>query len=297
MGDIFTLLLVQPITNVLVAIYQGLIYLHVPYALGFSIILLTVVIRLLLYPLMGAQLRSMKKMQLLNPKLAELKTLYKKNPQRLQAETMLLYKEHGINPAAGCLPLIVQLPLIWGLYSVLQHAVSQTKLADVNHLVYSESLKLSKMWDTQFFGLPLGQTPGKLIATVGVGILLIPILTGVSQFIQTKMTTPKPAPKNDSDKKTAGQPDFATAFQTQSLYIFPFMIGFFSFTFPVGLSLYWITFTVFGIIQQYLMQKEKQFAPVTEPAISASTKKSKTKKAKSVDAVIVKTPKKKTKSK
>jgi YidC/Oxa1 family membrane protein insertase len=73
MGDIFTLLLVQPITNVLVIIYQGLVYIHAPYALGFAIILLTVVIRLILFPLMGTQLRSMKKMQLLNPKLADLK--------------------------------------------------------------------------------------------------------------------------------------------------------------------------------------------------------------------------------
>lgn len=275
MGDIFTLFLVQPITNVLVVIYHALIYLHVPYALGFSIILLTVLIRLLLFPLMGKQLRSMKQMQLLNPKLAELKEQYKKNPQRLQAETMLLYKQHGINPAAGCLPLLIQLPLIWGLYSVLQHAVTQTKLAEVNKLIYSDSLKLSSMWDAHFFGLPLGQTPGKLLATVGVGILLIPILTGVSQFIQTKMTTPAPVKKDPAKKDS--QPDFATAFQTQSLYIFPFMIGFFSFNFPVGLSLYWITFTVFGIIQQYLMQKERAYAPATPAQIEASEKKTKSK--------------------
>jgi len=121
MGDIFTLLFVQPITNLMVGIYHLLIILHVPSALGFSIIILTMVIRLALFPLMAQQLKSSKKMQEIAPLIAKLKEKYKGNAQRIQSETMLLYKQYGINPAAGCLPVIVQLPVIWGLYNVLQH--------------------------------------------------------------------------------------------------------------------------------------------------------------------------------
>src|SRR3989338_7754782 len=109
------------------------------------------------------------------------------------------------------------------------------------------------------FGFPLGEMPSKLMSTAGPLILLVPILTGVFQFILSKMMIPAKTgvaviekdieKKTQIDKKDAG--DFASAFQTQSLFIFPVMIGFFAFSFPIGLSLYWNTFTIFGIIQQY----------------------------------------------
>ncbi len=257
MGNIFELLIVQPITNLLIAIYQLLILFHVPSALGFSIILLTVAIRFLLLPLMSQQLKASQKMQEIAPLLAKLKKQYKNNPQRLQAETMLLYKKYGINPAAGCLPVLIQLPVIWGLYSVLQHVVKQTTLNEVNKLVYIDVLKLKTMWDTHFFGISLGQTPSQLIDSLGFWVLFIPFLTGFTQFLQSKMMFVTSS-INKTDQKTKKNSeissDFAAAFQTQSTYIFPLMIGFFSYTFPVGLSLYWITFTIFGIIQQYKIQ-------------------------------------------
>ncbi|RJQ38439.1 membrane protein insertase YidC [Candidatus Microgenomates bacterium] len=261
MGDIFNTLLVYPIINILVAIYQGLSVLHVPFALGFSIIILTIIIRLILYPLTGAQLKSSKKMQDIAPHLSKLKEKHKGDAKRLQAETMRLYKEHGVNPLAGCLPVFIQLPIIWALYTVLQKVVSfnpNVVVAEVNKIVYQiDFLKLSKPWDTYFFGLPLGQNPSSLISTIGPIILLVPILTGVFQFIQSKMLIAKKPQSavavNDKAKKGGGE-DFAAAFQTQSLYIFPVMIGFFSYTFPIGLSLYWNTFTLFGILQQYKIQ-------------------------------------------
>ncbi len=255
MGSIFTTLLVQPITNLLVVIYHFLVYLHIPSPFGFSIILLTMVIRLALFPLMAAQLKSSKRMQEIAPELSALKVKYKGDAQRQQAETMALYKKYGINPAAGCVPVVIQLPIIWGLYSVLQEAVKQTSLSGINHLIYTESLKLSQVWDTHFFGIPLAKTPSQLLGSVGVLILVLPLLTAATQFIQSKMMLPAPTPKTTDKKKGDSMTDFASAFQTQSLYIFPIMIGFFSFQFPSGLSFYWITFTVFGIIQQYLMQR------------------------------------------
>lgn len=250
MGEVFNEVLVRPIVNVLVAIYQVLNFMHFPYALGFSIIVLTILIRFLFYPLITAQLKSSKKMQDLAPHINRLKDQHKKDAKRLQQETMRLYKEHGVNPAAGCLPVLIQLPIIWALYSVLQKIVgfnSHAVVSEINKLVYPiDFLRLSTAWDSNFFGLPLGQNPSQLISTLGPLIFLVPILTGALQFIQSKMMIVK-----NKDKGEPKKDDFASTFQSQSLFIFPAMIGFFSYTFPIGLSLYWNTFTVFGILQQY----------------------------------------------
>jgi len=140
----------------------------------------------------------------------------------------------------------------------------EAAIAEVNKIVYFDFLKLKNAWDISFFGLPLGEMPSKIMSfnnlfAVSSLILLVPILTGVFQFILSKMMIPAKTgvailekdieKKTQIDKKDAS--DFASAFQTQSMFIFPIMIGFFSFGFPIGLSLYWNTFTVFGIIQQY----------------------------------------------
>jgi YidC/Oxa1 family membrane protein insertase len=256
MGQIFDTLLVHPIINALLAIFHVLENIGIPYALGFSIIILTILIRVILYPFTAQQLKASKKMQDLAPHLSKLKEKHKGNAQRLQQETMALYKEHGINPAAGCLPVLIQLPVIWAIYSVFTQVVGykpEETISKVNAIAYTDWLKLDKVWQTDFFGLPLGQNPSQLINSVGVAILLVPVITGVLQFIQTKMMLPV-VKKDEKKKDEKKEPDFATAFQTQSLYIFPIMIGFFSYQFPIGLSLYWNTFSIFGIIQQYQLQ-------------------------------------------
>lgn len=250
----FNTLINQPITNALVAIYQLLNLLGIPFALGFSIIVLTALIRLVLYPLTSSQMKASKKMQEVTPHLNKLKDKHKKDPKKLQEETMKLYKEFGINPMAGCLPMLVQLPVIWGLYGVLNSTVRATTISEVNKLVYVDSLKLNALWDTNFFGLPIGRSPSELLKTVGPLVLAVPVITGALQFIQSKMMF-KPAKKESFEKKSS-QSDFAQAMQTQSLYVFPIMIGFFANSFPLGLSLYWNTFTIFGIIQQYLVERK-----------------------------------------
>jgi len=262
MGDFFNLVFIHPIINILVAIYSVFSFTHIPYALGFSIIGLTIVIRFVLYPFTTSQLKASLKMQKIAPHLSRLKDQHKGDSKKIQEETMKLYKEHGVNPAAGCLPVIIQMPIIWSLYSVLQHIVnikSGSVVSEINKIVYFDFLKLHNAWDPSFFGLSLGAMPSKLLSSVGPLIFLVPIVTGVLQFLLSKMMIPAKTAvavlekdiekKGNIDKKDAG--DFASAFQSQSMYIFPVMIGFFSFSFPIGLSLYWNTFTIFGIIQQY----------------------------------------------
>jgi YidC/Oxa1 family membrane protein insertase len=254
MGNIFDTIFVIPILNVLIAIYLLLQAVGIPYALGFAIILLTVVIRLLLYPFTTSQLMTSKKMQKLSPHLAAVKEKHKGDPRRLQQETLALYKEHGINPAAGCLPTLIQLPIIFGLWTVLTRAVHTTSVAELNKMIYAPSMHLSSLWNTDFFGVPLGKNPSELLQSVGVFMLLVPIITAALQYIQSRQMFAKP--KVDAPKKQ--ESDFATAFQTQSMYIFPIMIGYFSYTFPIGLSLYWNTFSLFGIIQSLLLSRNEK---------------------------------------
>lgn len=263
MQNLFDHALIYPIINVLVALYQALTYLHIPFALGFAIIALTAVIRLVLYPLMSSQLKASKKMQDLAPHMNTLKERHKGDSKKLQEAQMALYKEHGINPVAGCLPLLIQFPLLIALYNVLGHVVAlkpEAVVTYINGIVYVPWLRLSEPWNTTFFGLPLGQHPSALFATMPL-ILLVPVITAALQFVQSKMMMAQPEPikaivlkkkkGKEEPKKEDMASDFAKTFQSQSLYIFPLMLGYLSFSFPIGLSLYWNTFTLFGILQQY----------------------------------------------
>ena len=250
MFEIFNILFTNPIINLLVGSYQLFNSIGVPFAFGFAIILLTALIRLILWPLTAAQVKSASQMQKIAPLMKASREKYKDDKKKQQEELMRIYREHKINPAAGCLPLIIQIPVIWSLYHVLTIAVginNLAKLNDINKVLYLDFLKLDSIWNTMFFGIPLGVTPSKLWASAPY-LILIPVLTGVLQFVLSKMMT-SDIPQVPGTKED----DFQTAFQKQSLFIFPVMIGFFAFTLPVGLSVYWNTFTIFGILQQYLL--------------------------------------------
>src|SRR3990167_1534272 len=142
--NIFNYILVWPIINALIAVYKFFQMFGVPYTLGFSIIALTILIRLILYPLTSSQLKASKKMQEIAPHLSKLKDKHKNDAKTLQAETMKLYKEFGVNPAAGCLPLIVQIPVIWGLYSVLNKVIhlGANTVSEINKLAYYDFLRI-----------------------------------------------------------------------------------------------------------------------------------------------------------
>ncbi len=248
-GNILAVLFFNPITNLLVLFFYALQSLHIPYALGFSIIVMTVFIRLLVYPFVSAQIKSAVKMQTVAPHIAKVREKHKSDARKQQAEIMRLYKEHGVNPVSGCLPVLIQIPIIWSLYHVLTTVVAANtpeKISSINNVLYFDFLRIQQVWDSSFFGISLSQSPSQVITTLPL-IVLVPVLTGLFQFVLSKMMLPVVNKKKDKKKKE----DFQSAFQAQSLFIFPVMIGFFSFTLPFGLSLYWNTFTIFGILQQY----------------------------------------------
>lgn len=254
LGDIFGTLFYNPIINLLAGIYQGLNFIHLPGALGFAIILLTVVIRILVWPLMATQLKSAKKMADLKPHLDQLKEKHKGDKQALASAQMALYKEHGVNPAGGCLPAIIQIPVIWSLYQTILAFFSPSGVESVNKVLYPFVPQLSSTPDLNFFGLNLGSKPSDF----GMALVVIPVLTAGLQFIQSKMMISKPVSKypGDTSKEKAekeGVEDSMMAMQSQMVYLMPIMIGYFAFQFPIGLALYWNTFTILGIIQQYLI--------------------------------------------
>jgi YidC/Oxa1 family membrane protein insertase len=189
-------------------------------------------------------------MQELAPLIADIKDKYKGDSRRIQEEQMKLYREKGINPAAGCLPTLIQLPILLGLYRVLINLVNLSPGETVNYInsIVIKPLQINAPWDTTFFGIPLGQSPHQMMGTFTAVAIAVPLVTGLFQFIQSKMMF---SPAQSAKTRKAKSDDFSTVFQKQAAYIFPVMIGFFSYNFPFGLSLYWNTFTIFGIIQQY----------------------------------------------
>lgn len=253
----FDTFLVNPILNLLIGVYSLLHMLHIPGALGLSIIILSATIRLVLWPLTTAQLRSTQKMAALKPHLDRIKLEHGHDKVRHQQEVSKLYKEHGVNPLAGCLPLLLQLPVFIGLYNVLSRVLQFDKadfLASINSHLYFQQLHLIDKPSTAFLGTSLSTKPNEW-AQVGFLILAIPLITGLLQLIQSKMMTPPVGPtavKKSGDKK-ADTEDTMAQVQSQMTYLMPVMIAFFSYGFQVGLSLYWNTFTIIGIIQQYII--------------------------------------------
>lgn len=261
-------LLVWPIINVLVALYKFFEWIGVPGPLGFAVIGLTIVIRILLYPLMQAQLRSAKKMAKLKPHLDALNDKHKNDKSALQQAQLALYKEHGVNPAAGCLPLLIQMPVLIALYNVFYQVLNNGNLeklvSDLNGVVYAPWLKIGSL-DLSFFGVNLGLKPSAW-QTDGWWLLSIPLITAALQYWQSKLMMPvsakapesKPALVKKNAKEEEKKPeDTAMEMQKQMAIITPIMFGYFAFQFPLGLALYWNVFGIFGIIQQLAVNREK----------------------------------------
>lgn len=248
----FNSVFVFPILNLLALFYKIFLFIKLPGAFGFAIIGLTVMIRLIFQPFYRQQLEMSKKMQDMKPKLDSLAQKYKNDQKALQQEQMKLYQQAGINPAAGCLIMIIQLPIFFALYNTLSvflmNGQAAKAIGQINNVLYTPLLKISAI-DPWFFGFNLALSPN----TGGEWFYLtIPLLTGILQYFQAVSMTPMPSTsqvnQDGKNKKDDGS-DFQKAMTTQMKYMFPIMIGWFSYTLPIGLSLYWNIFSLFSIIQ------------------------------------------------
>ena len=257
-GDIFNSFFLIPLINLLVAIYHGLLVIHIPGALGFSLVIFTVLIRLLIWPTMASQIKATKKMADIKPHLDALKQKHKGDKKSLAEAQMALYKEHGVNPAGGCLPALIQIPIFWGLYQSITHllpGMPQGSLEWVNSNLYLPWMHLNALPDANFFGLNLGFKPSEF-TKYGLILLLVPLITAALTFIQSRMTLPKPIKRYPSDspkevKEKEGMEESMSQVQSQMVFLMPIMIGYFAFNFPIGLAIYWNVYTILGIVQQY----------------------------------------------
>lgn len=269
-ANFFNTLFIFPILNALIALFKLFSQIGLPGALGFAIIALTAAVRLLLHPFFHKQMHTSMKMQEIKPHLDHLSKKHKGEPKKLQEEQMRLYKEAGINPASGCLFAIIQIPIFIGLYNTLNIMLTQgtgeKAIAAINKVLYNPMLQISQI-DPWFFGYNLALSPAK---AGQFHYYLLPVITAIFQYLQAKTTIPPVAAKAITDEKDGKEKesstgeDFQKAMNTQMKYFFPIMIGYFSYTLPVGLSLYWNIFSIFSIIQHYRMKSVKDLVKTLE---------------------------------
>jgi YidC/Oxa1 family membrane protein insertase len=224
--NIWELIIQQPITNILIVMSH-----YLADNFGLAVIALTVIVNLILLPLTMSQIRSSKMMQDMQPKLAELQKKYAKDKQKLAQEQMKLYKESGVKPAGCALTLIIQMPVWIALYQaiMLALAVAPEGLLNLAKYLYS--------WDVVYSSLPLSRN--FLGMDLALPNIILALLVGATMWLQQKMSmTPQ------TDPRQAQQANMM-------LWMMPLIFAYMALNFPTGLSLYWVTSSVFRIILQY----------------------------------------------
>jgi YidC/Oxa1 family membrane protein insertase len=227
---IFDFVLYQPLFNGLIIIYD---YFPV-HDFGLAIIILTLIIRLILYPLSAKATKSQKALNGLQSKIQEIQKKYKDDKEKQAIETLALYKTEKINPFSGLFLALIQLPILIALYRVFWLGLKPEELNRLYDFVLNPvSINAS------FLGMMDLSKPNFIFA----------VLAGICQFFQTKMLTPK---KDSSQGKTN---EFAQAMQNQMLYFFPVFTVIILMSLPSAIGLYWIASGVFTIVQQYFTLK------------------------------------------
>ncbi|MFC4387779.1 YidC family membrane integrase SpoIIIJ [Gracilibacillus marinus] len=206
---------VWPLSRLIVMVAE---FFQADYGYGLAIVLVTILIRLILLPLNIKQVKSSRAMQEIQPELQKLREKYsskdQQTQQKLQQETMQLFQKHGANPLAGCLPIIVQMPILLAFY----HAISRTSELDGHHFLWFQLDNPDPYY-------------------------ILPVLTAAFTFLQQKLMM-SGMPKSDNPMM---------AQMSMMLYIMPIMIGVFAIFFPAALALYWVVGNIFMILQTLLV--------------------------------------------
>ncbi len=197
---------------------------------GVAIILMTIVIRLMMWPLTAKSAQSSKKMQQISEPLQALRDKYKDNPQKLQRETLKLFKENNVNPAAGCLPVVIQIPIFISFFYMLRTS-SELRFAGF-------------LWIDDL------SRPDTLAMIAGFPLNILPLIMGVTMFYQMKIM---PTPSVDST-------------QQKIFKLMPFIFLVFCYTFSSGLVLYWTMSNLISILQQFITNRQKDPEPVIRPS-------------------------------
>ncbi len=237
----FNILLHKPLFNALI-----LLYLYIPgHDFGIAIILLTIIIRIILYPLMAKSIKSQKALSGLQPKIQEIQNKYKNNKQAQTKELLELYRKEKINPFGSLLPLLIQFPILIALYRVFWKGLSPELLRTDRYSFVSDP------------GIVNSNFLGKI--DLSAPSLILAILAGILQYFQTKMLTPQQKYVGAQASQRKG-PDFSSMMQKQMLYFFPIFTVLILWKLPSAIGLYWIVTSLFSIGQQYLIFKKSAYA-------------------------------------
>ncbi len=265
--DLFTILFYQPIYNLLIVFYRLF-----SENLGLSIIMIALISRLITLPLAFRQMKMMKSNKAFNDKVNEVKKKYKDNKEKQQQELMKVQSEYLPGQLAGCLPLILQFILLININNVISNLIHEgaagfAKVAYSFVPVFQQGYNIN----TNFFGIDLNQSASHFEWTNAAIIpyIAIIILVGITQYLSMKTITglqnaPAKTVKKDEPQQEKGKSkeksadDFSEILQNstkQTMFLFPFMIMVTSFSFPAGLSIYWVAQSTFVIIQQVFIGK------------------------------------------
>jgi YidC/Oxa1 family membrane protein insertase len=229
-GAIWDVIALGPMINILIGLSDILFG-----NFGLTIIVLTIIIRALMFPLTRKQMNATKAMQTLQPKLAELQKKHAKDSQKLAQEQMKLYKESGVSPAGCLLPMLIQMPIWIALYQSIMRVLA---VAPSNFLNLSEYLY---PWPIVYGALPVNSH--FLWLNLGSADYLLALLVGLSMWVTQKMSA---SPATSPQQKSQAQ---------MMTVMMPLMFIFFSLTFPSGLALYWIVSNIITIVIQYIITK------------------------------------------
>ncbi|MDP2664162.1 MAG: YidC/Oxa1 family membrane protein insertase [bacterium] len=232
--SVFNTILYQPLFNALVFLYQ-----YIPGRdFGIAVIALTLIIRIVFYPLMAKSIKSQKVMSEIQPKVQEIQKKYKDDKEKQAKETMALYQKEKVNPFGGCLPLLVQLPILIALYQVFWKGLQPESMGFLYSFVPNPGAI-----DPTFLG----------IVNLAEASIVLAIVAGISQFFQTKMLMPN---MKQSVPQGGQMAQFSGMMQKQMLYFFPILTVFILWRLPSAIGIYWIVTAIFTILQQYLVTKK-----------------------------------------
>ncbi|MBM3204574.1 membrane protein insertase YidC [Candidatus Uhrbacteria bacterium] len=252
-SHIYTVALLQPILNLLIWLYN----LIPGQDLGWAIIVLTLLIKLVLYPFTVAQIKQQRALQSLQPKIDEIRKRLNDNKEEQAKELMALYAKEKVNPAASCLPLLIQLPILIALYQALSISLGSNEL----NLLYTFIAHPSFI-NTKFLGLLDLTRPSYMLA----------VAAALIQFVQSKQMLKPPAatitppPAEVAQSPGAKDESLATTMNKQMMYMMPVVTGIIGFTLPGGLTLYWFVMSLLTILQQGWLIK--RMPPKMEPQLS-----------------------------
>ncbi|MEO5885025.1 MAG: YidC/Oxa1 family membrane protein insertase [Candidatus Limnocylindrales bacterium] len=247
----------QSLFVILIAVYQFLENVGIPAAIAWSIVVLTLIVRAILIPLYRKQLISQRRMQLLQPEIKEIQKRYKGDSMKARVAQQELLKERGVNPLAGCLPLLLQMPLLFIMYSVIQHGLTNvdptamltvfgTRVVDLEcRNLVDGVIDISRPCIDSVVPI-LGDIsrPQAFLTIAGFGLSFLAIASALLQLVQSRMMLPAADPSND---------DPNARIQRQTMLFLPLISVVYGGFLPAGLFIYWIVATVFSIVQQYLI--------------------------------------------